>query len=245
MNSKRDTVVCHIDNWLLIYSWLLRCINLCLHNWGLISSCEHYIHELCLYSCRLVHLYNVNGWRWSAMKQILNWKDCDNLNFQFFLLPIKMANGITCHECPMSLTKQITIIQKNKKSKWLWRTEYSVTLGQSRLMNNTPLGFWKVSFAEFSERWHQHYNYIKILEINKWGLMVFLMNQCAEYFFSRFIVESLNLRKCNHFQSTRWIQNAFLVQLTVDIKSKRGSKSSYLSTRKYLAIFSTVESLKW
>lgn len=47
--------------------------------------------------------------KWSAMKQILNWKDCDNLNFQYFYCLLKMANGITCYECPMSPTEQITI----------------------------------------------------------------------------------------------------------------------------------------
>lgn len=46
---------------------------------------------------------------WSAMKQVFNWKDGDNLNFQYFYCLLKMANDMTCHECPMSLTKQITI----------------------------------------------------------------------------------------------------------------------------------------
>lgn len=51
--------------------------------------------------------------KWSAMKQILNWKDCDNLNIQYFYCLLKMANGITCYECPMTLTKQITITTAN------------------------------------------------------------------------------------------------------------------------------------
>lgn len=43
------------------------------------------------------------------MKHIFNWKECDNLNFQYFYCLLKMANGITWHECPMSLAKQILI----------------------------------------------------------------------------------------------------------------------------------------
>lgn len=51
----------------------------------------------------------LNGMTWRAMKQIFNWKDCDNLNFQYLYCLLKMANDITCPECLMSLTKQITI----------------------------------------------------------------------------------------------------------------------------------------
>lgn len=44
-----------------------------------------------------------------AMKQVFNWKDGDNLNFQYFYCLLKLANDVTCHEWPMSLTKQISI----------------------------------------------------------------------------------------------------------------------------------------
>lgn len=58
-------------------------------------------------------LFPLLDFEWSAMKQTLNWKDCDNLNFQYFCCLLKMANGITYYECPMRLTNSLRPEEKN------------------------------------------------------------------------------------------------------------------------------------
>ena len=112
---------------------------------------------------------------WSAMKQILNWKDYDNLNVQYFYCLLKMANGNTSFEWPMSLTKQITNINIIKQ---LYELKTSIKLDQSGWHTGVPfLHFPPKSILPLSVC------YLSVIKIHEIWLMIFPVNLWATFFF--------------------------------------------------------------